>query len=138
MKNLKPEKLVEVEVLAWCNQNAWSVDVYDSKATYSEKSKSYKKSKSLKQGTPDIVGNCQNGLACYIELKAPGIYYCSQEQYLFLKRKIESNAFGCVVRSAKELEEYYLSYKNASDSKSYLLSILPKKIKVNGKIINVF
>ena len=133
---MKPEKKVELDVYQWCFRHRWSVEIYDSKATYSERAQTYKKNRGLSSGTPDVIGNDDQGRAVYIELKASG-GYCSLEQVQFLRRKIDSGAFACVVRSSLELEETYSEWIQSLDKRTYLLSKLPKKAKVNGKLLSL-
>jgi hypothetical protein len=94
----------------------------------------------LQVSTPDLIGNDSNGLALYVELKAPdGHEICRIGQHQFLTRKIFSNAFGAVVSSSAQLEQLYkrwLSLRNHSliEARDYLLEQLPKKVLINGKV----
>lgn len=135
---IKPEKLVEQEVRFWAFQMGFSLDVYDSKMIVFGGQK--RRNPGLQVSTSDLVGNDSNGLALYIELKAPGeCDVCRIGQHQFLTRKILSNAFGAVVSSSKDLEQLYKtwlslrknSFKEAND---YLLDKLPKKVLIEGKV----
>jgi hypothetical protein len=134
------EKMVESEVLAWCFAHGWSADVYDSKGEYSESLGRYRSSKSLKTGTSDVIAATDMGHAAYIELKKTGHdHTCRLEQRQFLERKIASNAFACVVSSAKQLNDIYSEWLALPIDKRriFLLSKLPRKVLVNKKILHL-
>lgn len=129
VKKVSPEKLVEADVLFWCLKNKWSVDVYDSKGSFSAAQKRYTKNKGMKSGTPDLIGCDDKGHAVFVELKTSktvGSY--RQDQAIFLHNKIESGAFCCVVDSAERLEFLYDCWINSEMKKQLLKSELPKKI----------
>lgn len=124
-KNAKPEKLVEKEVLAWCKQKGWSVDVVESKAVYSASAGRYL-SGQTRPGFADLVGSTAEGLSVYLELKSPGRKSCVRaKQYDFLLQKIQSNCFAGVFDSASSLESTYRAFLQAHDRKHYLKSQLP-------------
>lgn len=134
------EKFVESEVLAWAFQNHWSLDVYDSKGVYSESRGGYRSSNLIKAGTSDLVGCDNQGHAVFVELKKPNHHdVCSLGQRQFLERKINCGAFGCVVSSAKQLSEIYSQWKSLPEleRKEFLLSLLPRKVLVNKKIMHL-
>ncbi len=137
---MNPEKIVEQKVYGTCFELKISIEIYDSKGTYSEKKKSYTSNQGMNNGTPDMIGCDQLGRFVAIELKAPGKEnVCSLDQYNFLKRKIESNGFAVVVSCEKKLKEYYETWSNLnpSEGREYLLSLLPKKVLFNKKIIHL-
>ncbi len=105
-RNLKPEKQVEKEVLAWCRVNGFDMSVVDSKAAYSPRAGMYlKRNRMTSEAMPDLVGN-YGSVAAFIELKAPGRRSnLSLEQWMFLKRKIEAGCFACVTDSVSHLSE---------------------------------
>lgn len=124
-KNNKPEKLVEKEVLAWCKQQGWSVDVVESKAVYSASAGRYL-SGQTKSGYADVVGSTDQGLSVSIELKSPGRRATVRlAQYEFLKEKIHKNCFAVVVDSAKLLESYYLEFLQSKNRIQLLMTFLP-------------
>lgn len=131
------EKAVEAEILAWCLSKGWSVDVIDSKAI--RINGRMRRNPGVIVGTSDVVGNCDIGLSVYVELKKRrGL--CRLEQYNFLKRKIEANAFGIVTDCAAHLEETYqlwLSLRDTSlnEARKYLLSQLPKRVLVDKRVV---
>jgi VRR-NUC domain len=141
---VKPEKAVEIEVRQWALQNNIWLEVFDSKATFSEKAKSYRKSQGLRKGTPDLIGADSNGLSLYIELKAPGKQdVCRIEQRQYLDRAIRSNCFAVVVSSACDLSMRYetwlhLRKESLTKAQNYLSELLPKKVLVDKKLLTLF
>ena len=114
-KNGKPEKLVEAECLFWMRQQRWSVQIVESKATFDPRRGVYR-NQSVSAGTCDCMGTLPDGIAIYIEFKAPGKLKTfnrekNQRQIQYIKSKIEMNAFACVVDSAKLLEEIYITWR---------------------------
>src|SRR5882724_1663439 len=106
MKIIKPEKRFEQEVRAWCFQNRIIVDVFDSKAKYTERG--IYKAQGLPIGTPDLIGANHLGQAMYIELKSPKKEPIpTLEQYNYLAKMINQNCFACVINSLTHLEELY-------------------------------
>lgn len=135
----KHEKLVESEILAFAFQKRWSLDVFDSAVIPTKQRQKTK----LPNGTPDLVGNDDQGLSLYIELKRKNKEDCCRlSQHQFLTKKIESNAFACVISSAEQLEIIYnewLALRKSSliKAKNYLLNLLPKKVIINNKLYNI-
>lgn len=134
-KNKKPEKNVQYEVEQWLEKHGFDYDIVESKAVYHEQSGRYLHGQTS-SGFSDIVANDSNGLAVYIELKAPGRRSTLREkQRDFLTRKIKSNCFAVVVDSPTLLADCYNEFYEIRDKKSkegarqYLLSLLPKKRK---------
>jgi hypothetical protein len=112
VKPLKPEKIVELEVLEACKQLGFSVSVIDSKATYSKNLGRYSQSRSAPEGFPDLVGCTPNGVLAAIELKARGkLRTIRPKQVDFLQKKIEMNCFAVCVDSADLLFDLYLQWK---------------------------
>lgn len=135
-KRLKPEKIVEREILHWAHLNGCWFEVYDSKATFSKAAQRYKKSKSAAKGTPDLIGSNDLGIGLYVELKAPGKEdECYLEQKNFLIKVINSNCFGAVVSSYQQMDQMYSTWKSLQASQGrkeatlFLLKHLPIKIK---------
>lgn len=135
-KNKKPEKEVEAACLKWMRDNGWSVQVLEAKSTWSPSQGRWCQ-QGMKAGTPDCVGSTDDGVGAFVEFKAPGRLssFNSDKRYLqrkFIVDKINTNAFACVVDSAKRLETIYLKWleirtqdKNAA--RNYLLAMLPQK-----------
>lgn len=135
-KNSKPEKEVEKEVLPWLRQLGAQVEVYESKATYNPAAGRYI-SQSMKAGTCDIMGTLPDGTAIAIELKAKGKLSTfnkakNERQRTFIKNRINSNAFACVVDSLERLIYIYTEWsklKNSGkDAKEFLLNMLPAQV----------
>lgn len=81
----------------------WNVSVIDSKATWSTKVGRYMKSKSAEEGFSDIVGNTKEGIAVYLELKAPKNKTIRFKQKRFLIPRILNGCIAGPVRSTAEL-----------------------------------
>lgn len=130
-RNLKPEKQVEKEVLAWCKLNGFDMSVVESKAAFSPAAgKFLKRSRMTSESMPDLVGN-YGSIAAFIELKAPGRRKnLSLEQWMFLKRKIEDGCFACVTDSVLHLSDlikrvYRIDRPLEVMDKEFLLKDLP-------------
>lgn len=127
-KNQKPEKELEKQILAACEQWGFDLHVVEAKAVYSEKAGRYLRGQT-EAGLPDLVGNLE-GLSVWIELKAPGRRSTLKEhQRAFLVRKIEAGCFAVCVDSAEglyDLTRAFLSTRS-SDRCQLLLDHLPKK-----------
>lgn len=136
----KPEKLVEKQVLAWCFKNNIDVNVFDSKAVFSYSKNSYSKNNGIPEGCADILGCDFDGKFFAIELKAPGKEkVCRLSQYNFIKRKIKSGGFCLVCSDCETLNDVFFKWKdlNKDDGIQYLMSLLPKKVLINKKTINI-
>ena len=145
-KNTKPEKTVEAECLLWMRQQKWDVNIYEAKATYDPKRGIYRQ-QSMRAGTADCMGNTDKGHSAVVEFKAPGKLstFASPDnikQQEFIRRKIESGAFACVVDSVQRLVTIYLKWRefiirgDEQGAKDYLFEMLPtrkfKAIKEEG------
>lgn len=128
-KNNKPEKIVEKSCLQYLRSIGASIDVVESKATYSLSAKSYRSSP-IKAGFPDLVGCDQNGILLSIELKAPGRRSTLRPaQRAFLIEKINHNAFAVCVDSVELLKNLYDKWScvTGDPAKKFLLDSLPKE-----------
>jgi hypothetical protein len=127
-KNSKPEKELEKEVLALLRSWGWSVAVVESKSTYDPRAGRYI-SQSIKQGFSDLVGNTDQGLSIYIELKAPRRRSTLRlKQREFLVEKINSGCFAVCIDSTRMLEDVWNNFNRDighGNRRSYLLSCLP-------------
>jgi hypothetical protein len=120
---LGPEKVVEKEVLALCESLGIYLSVIDSKAIYSKFKEAYSKNYCVPEGAPDLWGNDSNGVAVFLELKAPGkLKTLRASQRLFLERKIEQGCFAACVDSPKHLFELYVEFRKSG--KAPLLAAL--------------
>lgn len=141
-KFISPEKQVEIDTLAWGYQNGFCLDVYDSEAIFTNGRKV--KNPGVKVGTSDLIGNSPEGLSAYLELKDPKKgKVCRIEQYNFLRRKIESNAFALVVSDVSFLAQtwsLWLSLRKqdkTKEAREFLLGLLPKKVLIDGKVVQI-
>ena len=128
-KNEAPEKLVESECLDWLEQIGASMDIYDSKAVWSQQYGGYLSQKVI-EGHSDLGGNFIDGMAAWIELKAKGKRYnVSLEQWDFLHDKIKTNAFACVTDSRSHLQSLHRRWTECDLMKrrELLLADLPKR-----------
>lgn len=138
-ESFKPEKWVQNEILAWCFLHGWSMDVFDSKSLKIDGK--MKSNPGLPVGTSDLVGNTDQGLSAYVELKKVGYrHVCRLAQRQFLERKIGANGFGLVTDSAIHLEETYLKFlslrsKSLNEARDFLMLELPRKVLIEGKIL---
>lgn len=139
---MMPEKQVEEQIMTWLKQNAFSMDIFDSKATWSPGAKTFRKNRSLVEGCADLLGVSPEGYFVAIELKAPKKEtICRVEQRRFLERKILSNGFGIVVSSVDALSESWSAWLNLRkenkliEAQKYLLDKLPKKVLINKKVL---
>lgn len=128
-KNKTPERDVQKLVMSWLKANGFSCNVVESKAVWSQKAGRYLKGQT-EAGVSDIFGSTPNGLACFIELKAPGKRATLKEhQRQFLKSKIEVGAFAICTDSVEYLIEAWLGFehhKALGSHVDFLLKQLPK------------
>lgn len=130
-KNERPEKQVEKEVLAWCEDAGFDVSVVESKAVFSRAAGRYLRGQAS-PGFSDLAGITPDGTGCFIELKAKGrINTIRRSQVDFLLRKIRKGAFAVCVDDAVSLGNIYRSWielikQSDEEAKKYLIMILPK------------
>lgn len=129
-RNSKPEEIFKRQILAYLLRNGFDIDVIESKAVYSQRLRRYMHSQAT-PGMSDLVGNDPNGHACFIELKAPKKRSTLRDnQRMFLMRKIESNAFACVVDSIEMFVQFYSDWKHYKSkdefqARQFLINMLP-------------
>lgn len=137
--NDKPEKEVEKACLVWMRERGWSVQIYESKATYSEAAGRFI-SQNMKAGTADCMGNMASGIGVIVEFKAPKKLStfarpANHRQQEFMKEKIASGCFAVVTDSVARLYTIHLQWTGLrglgliDESKDYLLRTLPKRQK---------
>lgn len=128
--NGKPEEKVVKEILAYLRSLGFSLSIIEAKATYSEASGTYRGS-TVKAGYPDISGCTPNGLAVYVEAKAPGKRSTLREdQRIFLIEKIKNNCFAICADSVKYCEsivERFRACNSSLEKQALLLSELPRQ-----------
>ena len=130
---MKPEKIVETEIMARAWQHGFDLSIVDSKAVYSEKIGRYLRGQTSEAMT-DLVGN-RGPIACYIELKAKGKLssYNAPKNFRqrdFVERKINSGCFACVVDSWELLWEIWTLWEiedSVLERRRILLDYLPKR-----------
>jgi len=128
-RNKKPEKEVESSCLEWMRAQGWVVQVIESKATLSN---GVWRNQAVKAGNADCQGVMPDGVAIYVEFKAPGKLKTfwnerNQRQQDFITERINMFAFSCVVDSVELLSDIYRAWKALPQEKkrAYLLSRLP-------------
>lgn len=133
-KNEKPEKeLTEKPCLAWLRQHGFSVNIFEAKATYNPKADLWLQ-QSMRSGVVDCIGVDPEGLAVFIEFKAPKrLSTLRDNQRKFLIEKINSGAFASVVDSVDRLKRVYSQWQwyrsiDINDAKDFLLSEMPSPI----------
>ena len=141
-KNQKPEKQVEQEILLWCNRQQWDVDVIEAKAKFNTATMQYT-GRAASPGVADIIGNTQNGLSTYIELKSKGRRVGSAlapKQRAFLTRKIRTGCFAVMADSVEYIDRvwsHFCSLPTKEHRVAYLLNELPdhnqRQLKLNQK-----
>lgn len=139
--NAKPEKAVEKACLELMRSWGWSVNIFESKATWNPKAGAWLQ-QGMKAGTCDCMGSTDDGVAVAIEFKSPGRLstFNSEKRYLqrqFIVDKINANNFACVVDSSDRLALIYSRWKmlrleSQNSARSYLISMLPAKSAVKA------
>lgn len=144
-KNDKPEFEFKKAAKRWLTANGFKCDVVESKAVWSKAAGDYL-SGQARAGFSDLVGVTPYfGVACYIELKAPGKRSTLKpHQRDFLIGKIEAGAFGVCVDSVELLESLYSAWLNIRKSKvdlcvsaDYLISWLPKIKELKDNLADI-
>ena len=103
----------------------WSVDIVEAKGVFNESAGQYAHGKT-RPGFSDICGCMPNGIACYIEVKAPGKRSTMRpDQEHFLVEKISTNAFAIVADSVEYVMRVFNEWQSADNKKAYLLHELP-------------
>lgn len=124
-KNDKPEARFVLELKKYLTELGWDVTIIEAKANYSEESGRYTHG-AVASGYPDISGNLPNGLACYIETKAPGKRSTIRPaQHEFLTRKISTNCFAICCDSIEYFEKVFSEWQTSQSRKALLLKELP-------------
>ena len=131
-KNGSPEKDVEKACLVLMRAWGWSVEIYESKATYDPRRGVWRQ-QAMKAGTLDCMCVTNFGVAVAIEFKAPGkLSTLRYNQREFLVNRINQYAFAAVVDSPEILEVYRNKWESLRKegfldaSRDYLLSVIQK------------
>lgn len=134
-RNNSPEADLIKEALMWLRDMGWNLDVVESKATFSQELQKWIQ-QTVRAGFSDTVGSDPFGHAAYIEWKAPGKRSTlRQNQYEFLKEKIERKCFAIVADSKRYVVDVYRQWKNhrpgTEASINFLLDQLPVPVDQN-------
>lgn len=128
-RNSKPEQILTIiPCLSWGREHGFSLHQVESKAVFSKAIGRYKRGMTTK-GFPDIVGCTPDGIAVFIEGKAPGsLSDLKPHQRDFLLDKILKGCFAVCVDSPQRLALLYDRWKLCPSAmgKSFLLRALPE------------
>jgi len=123
--NDKPEAKFVLELRKYLNGLGWDVTIVEAKANYSESAGRYMNG-AVASGYPDLSGNMPDGLAVYIEAKAPGKRSTIRPaQHEFLTRKIASNCFAICCDSIEYFERVFSEWQKVQNKKAFLIKELP-------------
>lgn len=132
-KNGRPEKLVEKEVLAWCREQGWFINVVESKAVFSAKSGIYHTGQTV-AGTSDLIGCTNTGLFVAIELKSSGRRSTLREaQRRYICEVISRSGFAVCVDSVECLVKAWSDFQHSENKKQALLKMLPQEKEQDNK-----
>jgi hypothetical protein len=142
--NKKPEFEFKKIAVNWLADNDFKMNVVESKAVYNYAAGRYDHGQT-EAGFSDLVGVTPYfGVACYIELKAPGKRSTLEiHQRDFLIDKIKVGAFCCCIDSVDILNEIYLGWLNLrktqrfSVSKEWLINWLPKVKELTDNLADI-
>lgn len=131
-KNQSPEADFKKEAMAWLNSKGFSVHSIESKAVWNPKANRYIRGQT-DSGFSDLVGVTPTyGVACFIELKAPGRRSTLKEhQKHFLISKIDKMAFAICTDSIAHIDGIFMRWQDAfmrqdfMEAKKLLLQDLP-------------
>lgn len=137
-KNKQPEKEVVKALLHWLKlKNFYCVKV-EAQAVYSEKIGIYHHGQT-DPGHPDIAGCTPNGLACYVEAKAPGrLKTLIPAQYDFLIQIIERGGFAVCVDSVEMLSDLWDKFRLAENKKELLKANLQQPKSASSSSSKLF
>lgn len=125
-RNGKPEAEFLLKLRRHLKSIGWSVHIIEAKASYSEDSGRYTHG-AVSSGYPDLSGNMPNGLAVYLEVKAPGKRSTIRPaQHQFLIDKINTNCFAIVCDSIEYFDSTFSKWQSTDMKKAYLLRELPE------------
>jgi hypothetical protein len=131
-KNASPENDFKAEIVNWLESQNFLINVVESKAVYSVSAGRYLRGQT-EAGFSDLVGvTPYRGVACFIELKAPGKRTTLREaQRAFLISKINHQAFAVCVDSIDSFRTVYVAWldliqkERIMEAKNLLLKHLP-------------
>lgn len=123
--NGKPEAIFKLKLYNHIKSLGWSIDIIESAAVYNAQAGRYISGKA-RPGYSDMSGNTPDGIACFIECKAPQRRKdVRPDQHQFLTEKINANCFAIVCDSIEHFDKIYKSWRESDNKKSLLLNDLP-------------
>jgi hypothetical protein len=123
--NDKPEARFALELKKYLTNLGWDMTIIEAKANFSESSNRYTHG-AVAAGYPDLSGNMPNGIAVYIETKAPGNRSTIRPaQHAFLLRKISTNCFAICCDSLKYFDRVFTEWNESNNPKAFLIKELP-------------
>lgn len=128
-KRKKPNRNIEgpvvLEIYNHLKSLGWSMSIVEAKSVYNEQAGRYMNGKTH-PGYPDLSGNTPDGIAVFIEVKAPNKRSTIRpEQHEFLIEKIDTNCFAIVSDSVEYTIKAYKAWMFSDIKKSFLLHELP-------------
>lgn len=131
-KNKAPEKDLVSEILKQCKKFGFDLYVTDSAAKWDNQAERYVANE-FASGMSDLSGD-RGGIACYIEIKAPGKRVTLKEnQRDFLIRKINRGCFAMCADSWRSIPEIFARWQIEGCSKYFLKNHLPPRRKSRKK-----
>jgi hypothetical protein len=139
-QNESPEAdFVHEKLIPFCREAGIKIFKYESKAMFSESMGAYIKGV-VPVGHSDLAGRFTNGVAVYLEAKAPGRRSrLKPHQREFLVDAIRDNCFAACVDNISDLKDLILRYNRAENKVALLLSALPPETEANhdsGKLFD--
>lgn len=128
----KPEQLVVNDILLKLSKLGYLLFVYESKAVFSQRAKTYLNSQ-VPKGHPDIAGISPEGFPVYIEIKAKGkLKTLKPVQANFLRILINRDAFAMCADSCELVLECYRQWYLLQVSGNYMEArqLLLKKLEI--------
>jgi hypothetical protein len=126
VKNDKPEAAVVLAIKNHFNALGWHLTIVEAKANYSVDAGRYMHG-AVASGFSDLCGNTNDGVAVWIEVKAPGKRSSIRiEQHKFLIDKIATNSFAICADSIEYVERVYEEWRKSENRKALLLKELPE------------
>jgi len=125
-KNKTPEYDLQAEIIKTAKKDGFKFYITDSSARWSYEKEGYV-SETFESGMSDLTGD-RDGLACYIEIKAPGKRSTLKpHQREFLMRKIGRGCFACCVDSYELITETWDKWRQSGNYSMVLIKCLPRE-----------
>lgn len=124
-RNKTPEADLQAKIIKNGKKDDFKLYITDSSARWSGEAEAYVSEK-YESGMSDLTGD-RDGLACYVEVKAPGKRYTlKMHQREFLLKKIDRGCFAVCVDSYELLVETWVKWRQKGNYKEVLKRALPK------------